>query len=78
MLAKIGVSVPGPNEHSGTHPDVRGRSENVLPDVAARSEIAELATTTELEGREKGAAISTAASEGASPAGSTRTNGASR
>ena len=69
MLGKIGVSVPGPNEHSGTHPDLGGTSEDGLPDVAGRSEIAELATKTDLEGVEKGAAISTAASDGKSHAG---------
>lgn len=69
MLGKIGVAVPGPNEHSGTHPDVRGTSEGGLPDLVGRSEIAELATTTHLEGVEKGAAISTAASDGKSHAG---------
>jgi hypothetical protein len=26
MLAKIGITVPGPNAHAGTHPDTRGSS----------------------------------------------------
>jgi hypothetical protein len=69
MLGKIGVSVPDPNEHSGTHPDLRGPSEDGLPDLVGRSGIAELATTTELEGVKKGAAVSTAASDGKSHAG---------
>jgi len=84
MLAKVGVTVPGPDEHAGTHPSVRGSSS---PDVAASdrgeendkaapengegkgAEISELATTTELTGVEKGAAISTLASDGKSQAG---------
>ena len=82
MLAKVGVTVPGPNEKAGTHPNVRGTS----PDVAVSddadqneapaengegkgAEISELATTTELTGVEKGAAISTLASGGKSRAG---------
>jgi len=69
MLGKIGVSVPGPNEHSGTHPNLRGTSQDGLPNLVGRSEIAGLATTTELEGVEKGAAVSTAASDGKSHAG---------
>jgi hypothetical protein len=69
MLGRIGVPVPGPNEHSGTHPDLRGTSEDGLPDLVGRSEVTELATTTELEGVEKGAAVSTAASDGKSHAG---------
>lgn len=68
MLAKVGVSVPGANEHSGTRPDARGPSEVALAGHVG-SDIAELATTTELEGVEKGAAISTAASDGKSHAG---------
>jgi hypothetical protein len=83
MLAKVGVTVPGPNEKAGTHPNVRGTSS---PDVAVSddadqneapaengegkgAEISELATTTELTGVEKGAAISTLASGGKSQAG---------
>ena len=35
MLAKLGVMVPGPNAHAGTHPDSRGQP--LLPDpVPAR------------------------------------------
>jgi hypothetical protein len=84
MLAKVGVTVPGPDEQAGTHPSVRGSSSL---DVAASdrggendqaapengegkgAEISELATTTELTGVEKGAAISTLASNGKSQAG---------
>lgn len=69
MLARVGISVPGPNENAGTHPNERGTSD-VTPSTAGQGgEISELATTTELTGVEKGAAISTAASEGKSQAG---------
>ena len=69
MLAKVGISVPGPNEHAGTHPSVRGSSGDASSDVATGSEIGELATTTDLTGVEKGAAISSAASDGKGQAG---------
>lgn len=73
MLAKVGISVPGPNENAGTHPDVRGKSGDTANAPASREntggEISELARTTELTGVEKGAAISTAASDGKSQAG---------
>jgi hypothetical protein len=69
MLAKVGISVPGPNEHAGTHPSVRGSSSDASSDAVTRSEIAELATTTALTGVEKGAAISSAASDEKSQAG---------
>jgi hypothetical protein len=69
MLAKVGISVPGPNEHAGTHPSVRGSSSDASSDAVTRSDIAELATTTDLIGVDKGAAISSAASHGKSQAG---------
>lgn len=75
MLAKVGITVPGPNENAGTHPDERGNSSTVAPSRVTPStagkgaEISEFAATTELEGREKGAAISTMASGGKSQAG---------
>jgi hypothetical protein len=69
MLAKVGISVPGPNEHAGTHPSVRGSSSDASSDAVTRSDTAELATTTELTGVDKGAAISSAASDGQSQAG---------
>ena len=69
MLAKVGISVPGPNEHAGTHPSVRGSSSDASSDAVTRSDIAELATTTDLTGIDKGAAISGAASDGKSQAG---------
>jgi hypothetical protein len=90
MLAKVGVSVPGPNENAGTHPSVRGASaDHALADVTEAeateteaetdteteaaggkgAEISALATSTDLTGVEKGAAISTLASGGSSQAG---------
>ena len=56
----------------GTHPDERGNSTSVPSapaDAGKGAEISELATTTDLTGVEKGAAISTAASGGKSQAG---------
>ena len=72
MLAKVGITVPGANDSAGTHPDVRGNSTSVpiAPAVSGKgAEISELATTTDLTGVEKGAAVSTAASGGKSQAG---------
>jgi hypothetical protein len=72
MLAKIGIAVPGANDNAGTHPGVRGNSVSVPSapaDAGKGADISELATTTDLTGVEKGAAISTAASGGKSQAG---------
>jgi hypothetical protein len=75
MLAKVGVSVPGPNSNAGSHPNVRGNSgDSLQPQLEQAnsgkgSEVSELATSTELEGVEKGAAISSLASEAKSQAG---------
>jgi hypothetical protein len=82
MLATLGVSVPGPNSHAGTHPDVRGNSSTVAasnqtPTGAPSTEsakgkgkvISALAHSTTATGRDKGATISTAASGGKSHAG---------
>ena len=73
MLAKAGVTVPGPNENAGDHPNTRGTSPEsnvpVTPSSAGKgSEISDLATS-DLSGLEKGAAVSTAASGGKSKAG---------
>jgi hypothetical protein len=72
MLAKAGVTVPGPNSNAGDHPNTRGSSgtnTTVTPTSAGKgSEISGLATS-DLTGLEKGAAVSTAASGGASRAG---------
>jgi hypothetical protein len=72
MLAKVGITVPGPNDNAGTDPGERNDSPSspVTPAEAGKGvEISELARTTDLTGVEKGAAVSTAASEGKSKAG---------
>jgi hypothetical protein len=69
MLAKVGISVPGPDEHADDHPSLRGKSAEEHATTGKGSDISELATTTDLTGVEKGAAISTAASNGKSQAG---------
>jgi hypothetical protein len=83
MLTKVGVEVPGPNDNAGTHPSVRGQSDasndasedaNTPAEAGSGSsgkgaEISSLATTTDLQGVDKGAAISALASGGTSQAG---------
>ena len=85
MLAKLGVSVPGPNEHAGDHPNTRGNASTQPPaagtagdgapaDVADDSRgkgstISQIATSTTATGVAKGAEICTAASKGACQAG---------
>jgi hypothetical protein len=74
MLATINVEVPGANDHSLGHVDTRGRSEDArpatggadtagaLPEAAGHGQlISGLARSTELEGVDKGMAISDAA-----------------
>ena len=74
MLATINVEVPGADEHSEGHADTRGRSEDAppatggadaagtLPEAAGHGQlISDLARNTELEGVDKGKAISAAA-----------------
>jgi hypothetical protein len=100
-LAFAGISVPGLNDHAGTHPSVRGISSPDTAEAAMQkpessgseqsgsdaakqkpessssdhsgqgkgAEISQLATTTDLTGVDKGAAISTLASGGQSQAG---------
>jgi hypothetical protein len=72
MLDKVGVSVPGPNSNAGDHPNVRGKSSDASVTSSSSDkgiEISQLATSTELTGVQKGAAISTLASGGKSQAG---------
>ena len=72
MLASVGVSVPGANSDAGDHPNVRGNSSDVAVTPSSSDkgiEISQLATSTDLTGVEKGAAISTLASGGKSKAG---------
>jgi hypothetical protein len=72
MLAKVGVTVPGPNSNAGDHPSTRGSSSEHTTVTRSSSgkgaEISGLATS-DLAGLEKGAAVSTAASDGKSRAG---------
>jgi hypothetical protein len=72
MLAKVGVSVPGPNSNAGDNPSVRGSSSEHTTVTTSSSgkgaEISDLATS-DLTGLEKGTAVSTAASDGKSRAG---------
>jgi len=80
MLTAAGVTVPGPDQHAGTHPDVTGQSSPTAPtapaDAGKGAEISALARTTDATGRAKGAVISTAASDGRSHAGDTAASSA--
>jgi hypothetical protein len=83
VLAGLGVTVPGPDQHAGTHPDTRGNSAaapghaGTAADATGDSSsgkgkgaaISTLARTTTATGRDKGAIISAAASGGKSHAG---------
>jgi hypothetical protein len=78
MLNKVGVSTPSPDSHAGDHPNTRGKSaEHTGPDVPTSqpsdpgkgAEISNLATTTDATGVDKGAEISSVASNGKSQAG---------
>jgi hypothetical protein len=72
MLAKAGVTVPGPNSNAGKHPSTRGSSSGqsgATPTSSGKgSEISAIARS-DLTGLDKGAAVSTAASDGKSRAG---------
>jgi hypothetical protein len=72
MLAKAGVTVPGPNSNAGDHPSTRGSSteqSGATPTSSGKgSEISDIARS-DLTGLDKGAAVSTAASDGKSRAG---------
>ena len=76
MLAKAGVTVPGPNSNAGDHPNTRGSSsEHVTVTTTSSgkgSEISDLATS-DLTGLDKGAAVSAAASDDKSRAGEQQT-----
>jgi hypothetical protein len=78
MLDKVGVSTPSPNGNAGDHPDTRGNSaDHPSSDVPSSqpsdpgrgAEISNLATTTNATGVDKGAEISSTASNGTSQAG---------
>lgn len=86
-LAKIGITVPAPDDHAGDHPGARGQSADDhgsdaadggadAPDAADSgqgAEISETARTTDATGVDKGAEISTVASDGKSQAGEDHT-----
>jgi hypothetical protein len=89
VLARIGITVPGPDSHSDEHPDTRGRSNSLTDDSATTSTtdstsstssaaknetIVSLATDPSTTGIDKGQAVSAVASDGHSQAG---TNGPS-
>ncbi len=78
MLAKIGITVPGPDPYAGTHSDSYGpsgadasssASPGSRPTDTKGSQISNLARTTAAMGVAKGALISSAASDGMSQAG---------
>jgi hypothetical protein len=85
VLGKVGVSVPNPDDHAGTHPGNRGESSSNVPDNTSTTSAAESSTTTSTNGKgseisglahsttatgeDKGAVISGAASDGKSHAG---------
>jgi hypothetical protein len=60
VLAGLGVTVPGPNQHAGTHPDTRGNSA-AAPGHATTADTGTDATGDTGSGKGKGAAISTLA-----------------
>jgi hypothetical protein len=72
-LARVGVSVPGANAHSKTHPDAHGRAASHSSSNGHGKAVSTLAHTTTATGRDKGATISTLASGGKSHAANTHT-----
>ena len=72
MLAKAGITVPGPTENAGDHPSTRAPASDhpgATPTSNGKgSEISDIARSN-LQGLDKGAAVSTAASDGKSRAG---------
>jgi hypothetical protein len=76
VLSRVGLQVPGPNTHAGSHPDTRGSSSTGANNAPAGpgpgvqgSTISHLAQTTPATGVDKGAAICSAASGGQCQAG---------
>lgn len=79
LLGKVGVTVPGADGHSAGHADERGSSADASDDTAeetgeARSQgkgeaVSGMATSDDLEGKEKGATVSEYASNTKSRAG---------
>jgi hypothetical protein len=75
MLAKVGITVSGPNSHAGTHPNSRGQSTadaNTAdqPSAAGHGQtVSQLAKTTTDKGRAKGTSVAATASNGRSTTG---------
>lgn len=84
MLERVGVTVPGADEHSDGHAEARGASSDHVPASSGGAEdapgseagsagkgddVSQLATSDETSGIEKGAEVSDFASRGASHAG---------
>jgi hypothetical protein len=65
VFSRVGVDVPGPDEHAGTRPAGGGGNGG----TGKGEDVSGLATTTEETGRDKGAQISDLASDGTSRAG---------
>jgi hypothetical protein len=86
-LSKVGITVPSPNSHAADHANGRGKSGDhagadadtnstdgsTTPTTTKGSEISNLARTTQSTGVDKGAEISTTASNGKSQAGADHT-----
>jgi hypothetical protein len=68
-LAKVGISVPSPNDHARDHPQAPGDSTDQPAGTPNGSDISNTARTTDSTGVDKGAEISTKASGGTSQAG---------
>jgi hypothetical protein len=80
-LSHVGIDVPNPNDHAGDHPGSRGQSgedhgkataeaNEHGPDTTTHgAEVSNTAKTTDATGADKGAEISTVASDGRSQAG---------
>ena len=66
VLGTMGISVPDPNTNAGDHPDTRGDHADAQGEPSPVSDIARTTTAT---GVDKGAEISTLASQGQSRAG---------
>lgn len=71
LLAKVGVTVPGADDHSAGNADGRGDSGDAkgADNSGHGAAVSNFARTTDLKGAEKGAAISELASDGKSHAG---------
>lgn len=70
LLAKVGVTVPGADDHSAGNADERGDSGDAKGSHTGHgSEVSQFATDTPLKGADKGAAVSELASNGKSNAG---------